>query len=61
MNKNKVTLDFNFKIKTTQWKDKKTGCWIIYSKKYGISSYGVTKKQALEMFNAIVNLSLKFH
>ena len=45
----------NFQIKTKVWKDEKTKCWIIYSKKYEISAYGKTKAEAREMFDQIIS------
>jgi len=44
MSNAKVNIEVKF------WKDNKTGSWLMYSKKFGISSYGKTKKQAREMF-----------
>lgn len=41
----------NIEIKVKCWKDKKTGSWIIYSKKFDISAYGNTKEKAKEMFD----------
>lgn len=43
-----------FKIKVKCWKDKATGHWVMYSKKFDLSAYGETKKEAKEMFLAIV-------
>ncbi len=40
----------NITIKVKCLKDKKTGAWIIYSKKFEVSAYGQTKKKAKEMF-----------
>ena len=44
----------NIEIKVRCWKDKLTGSWLIYSKKYDISSYGETKAKARSMFNVII-------
>lgn len=41
----------NIPIRVKFWKDKATGSWIIYSKKFCISAYGKTKRQAKEMFD----------
>jgi hypothetical protein len=41
----------NIEIKVKCWKNKKTGSWIIYSKKFDISSYGMTKEKAKKMFD----------
>lgn len=41
----------NFKINIRCWKDKQTGQWLVYSKKYDLSAYGKTKAKALKMFN----------
>ena len=45
-------LIYSIKIKTFQ--DKNTGQWIMYSKKFEISSYGKTIEQANDMFEEIV-------
>lgn len=42
-----------FEIKVRCWKDKLTGSWLIYSKKYDITSTGETK--ARQMFNIILS------
>ncbi len=42
------TIKIPLKVKYS--KDKKTGSWVIYSKKFEVSSYGKTKKKAKEMF-----------
>ncbi len=38
------TIKIPLKVKYS--KDKKTGSWVIYSKKFEVSSYGKTKKKA---------------
>lgn len=48
-----------FKIPAKLVKDK-NGTWTIYNKKYNISGYGKTKKEAREMFNFCVNDILTF-
>ena len=52
-------MDFCFRIRVRQWKDKATGCWMIYSKKYEICAYGETKADAREMFNVVVSEIIK--
>jgi len=47
-------MQLEIKLKVKCWKDKQTGSWIFYSKKYCISSYGKTKKEAREMFDFVV-------
>lgn len=44
---------------TKSWKDKATGYWMLYSKKFCISAYGKTKKEAREMFVVQVGEILK--
>lgn len=39
-----------YKIKVKVWKDKATGHWLMYSKKFDLSAYGKTKEEAEEMF-----------
>ena len=40
-----VRVEFDVRV----WKDKNK-TWLMYSKKFGISAYGKTRKQAREMF-----------
>lgn len=40
----------NYKINVKAKKDKKSNCWIIYSKKIDVTGYGRTKKEARDMF-----------
>ena len=46
-------------IKAKKFKDKATDHWIIYSEEFNISAYGVTIKQARDMFVFIVKDILK--
>lgn len=50
----KKAMNYEYPIKVKQWKDKQTGCWLMYSKKFDISSYGKTKKEAKGMFNIVL-------
>lgn len=55
-------MKLKIKIKVKCYKDKATGSWVMYSKKYCISSYGMTKKKAKKMFDITVKdilLSIK--
>lgn len=47
-------MQLKIKLKVKCWKDKQTGSWMMYSKKYCISSYGMTKKKAKKMFDITV-------
>lgn len=49
----------NIPIKVRYWKNK-SGIWIIYSKKFGISGYGNTKKRAKKMFLFVVKDILQY-
>lgn len=48
-------------IKVKVWKEKATGNWLMYSKKFNIASYGKTKKEARKMFMNIINDDLEFN
>ncbi len=50
----------NYKVKVKWTKDKATRCWIIYSKKFEISAYGKTKKEARIMFDHQITQILLF-
>jgi hypothetical protein len=46
---------FNFKIKVKSWIKKETGAYIIYSKKFDLSAYGKTRKEAKLMLNEMIS------
>lgn len=52
-------MKLNFQINYKLFYDKKSLCWIAYSKKYNITGYG-TKKEAVKMFKAVVDQNLKW-
>jgi hypothetical protein len=52
-----MVVNVPFILKT--WKDKKTGMWLTYSKKFDISAYGKTRKDARDMFVSQVYEFLK--
>lgn len=47
----KTKREIHYSVMTEYWKDKSTGLWMMYSKKFDISSYGKTYIQARNMFD----------
>lgn len=47
-------------IKYKYWWGKKAKCWIMYAKKYDMSSYGKTKKKAKLMFKENIKAILRW-
>ena len=51
-----MKIDIKYKI----WWDKPSECYLLYCKKYKISSYGKTKKKAKIMFKYVILDILKY-
>lgn len=46
----KIKREVHYSVMAEHWKDKKTGAYMIYSKKFDICGYGKTKNEARIMF-----------